>query len=259
MAKTILVDIGNTNMKFGLADHSGILQSFTLPTNREQTADSIGLDLAGMLQHAAVDSSELEAAFACSVVPVLNPILRKACSIYLKTDLYFVPEDIKVPLENHYAEPAQVGADRLVGAYAARMLYPDSVSLICVDYGTATTFDCIQDNDYLGGLICPGLLSSSVALAARSAKLIPVSFEDISADGPTPGLSTSTSMSHGFVFGFAAMTEGLCNRLSKKLKAPCFILGTGGFAGSIARVSKCFNAVKPDLLLEGLRILYMQQ
>jgi type III pantothenate kinase len=184
--------------------------------------------------------------------------LRAACSKYLAARLYFVPEDIPVPLENHYAEPSQVGADRLVGAYAARMLYPEPASIICVDYGTATTFDCIQGRDYLGGLICPGLFSSSAALANRAAKLNPVSFEGL-AEGPLPGLSTATSMSHGFVFGFVAMTEGLCRRLSEQLEAPCFILGTGGFAGNIAGLSDCFDAVRSDLLLEGLRIVYMRQ
>jgi type III pantothenate kinase len=169
-----------------------------------------------------------------------------------------VPEDIEVPLENHYAEPSQVGADRLVGAYASRVIYNDPASIICVDYGTATTFDCVQGNAYIGGLIGPGLLSSANALIVRAAKLTSISF-DVDAVTPSPGLSTATSMSHGFVFGFAAMTEGLCKRLSEKLKAPCFILGTGGFAVRIARVSNCFNAVREDLLLEGLRIIYTRQ
>jgi type III pantothenate kinase len=258
MPKALLVDVGNTNIKFGLADQAGISHSFNLPTNRDQTSDFIGLHLVEMLRYAGVEASELAAVFACSVVPLLNPLLRAACARYLKARLYFVPEDIPVPLENHYADPAQVGADRLVGAYAARTLYPEPASIICVDYGTATTFDCIQGHDYLGGLIGPGLFSSAAALVTRASKLNPVSFE-VDAGGPAPGVSTETSMSHGFVFGFAAMTEGLCGRLSARLAAPCFVLGTGGFAGNIAKVSTCFDMVRSDLLLEGLRIIYMQQ
>lgn len=258
MGKALLFDIGNTNIKIGLADVDGIIRSFSLPSKRDETVDSLGLNLLAMLEHARVDISELDAAYASSVVPNLNPMLFRACRDYLRVRLDFVPEDIPLPLENRYAEPSQVGADRLVGAYAARMLFPEPASIICVDFGTATTFDCVEGNAYLGGLICPGVLSSAAALSTRTAKLPVVSLE-VDAEGPVPGISTSTSISHGFVFGFAAMTEGLTKRMAENLKAPCFVLGTGGFAENLARVARCFDAVRADLLLEGLRIIYAKQ
>lgn len=258
MSKALLLDIGNTNIKFGLADKSGIIRSYSLPSTHNQTADSLGLYLLSLLQHAGTPASELDLALASSVVPNLNPMLRRACADYLNLRLAFVPEDIPLPLENRYAEPTQVGADRLVGAFAARTLYPEPASIICVDYGTATTFDCVEGNAYLGGLICPGVLSAASALASRTAKLPTVSL-DVDPEGPYPGISTSTSMSHGFVFGFAAMTEGLCERLKKRLKGPCFVLGTGGFAVNLAAVTNSFDAVRADLLLEGLRLVYTKQ
>ncbi|MDR2893169.1 MAG: type III pantothenate kinase [Deltaproteobacteria bacterium] len=258
MSKMLLLDIGNTNIKIGLANADGLLRSFSLPSSRDETADSLGLNLAALLTQAKVAPRELTAALASSVVPNLNPLLRRACADYLGLELLFVPEDIPIPLENRYAEPSQVGADRLVGAFAARRLFPEPASIICVDYGTATTFDCVQENAYLGGLICPGVLSAASALSSRTAKLPVVSLE-VEGDGPYPGRSTSTSISHGFVFGFAAMTEGLCLRLSRQMKAPCFVLGTGGFALPLSRVTGCFDAVRADLLLEGLRLIQAER
>ena len=162
-------------------------------------------------------------------------------------------EDIAVPLENRYQNPQEVGADRLVASYAARMLYPKAKSLVSVDFGTATTFDCITENAYLGGLICPGLLSSAQNLAVRTAKLPQITLE-LDTTLPLIGKSTSTSLNHGFIFGFAAMSEGVISRLREILPAPLEVVATGGFSTTLAKVANCFNHVRPDLLLEGLRL-----
>jgi type III pantothenate kinase len=253
----LLADIGNTNLKLGFADREGIRHSFSLPGgNSLYTGDSLGLLLLRMLEHLDYAPGDIKAALACSVVPDLEPPLRQACKKYLGLELLLAPADLPVPLENRYAEPGQVGADRLVGAYAARMLFPAPASIICVDYGTATTFDCVEGNTYLGGLICPGVLSSASALSSRTAKLPQITLETEDRI-PIPGRSTSVSMNHGFIFGFAAMTEGLCARLAARLARPNFVLATGGFAAKLEKVSACFDALRPELLLEGLRILYI--
>lgn len=256
MRKILLLDIGNTNIKMGLADREGILESFSLPSSRNYTGDSLGLALIQLLNYAGESPLDLEVVMASSVVPNLNPLLRQACKKYLRQDLILVPEDMPIPLENRYEEPRQVGADRLVGAYAARVLFPEPASLICIDYGTATTFDCVEGNAYLGGLICPGVLSSASALSSLTAKLPVISLETEDKT-PRPGRSTSTSMNHGFIFGFAAMAEGLCSRLAAGIAKPNFVLATGGFVSSLAKVTDCFDAVRPDLLLEGLRLMYV--
>ncbi|MDR2504101.1 MAG: type III pantothenate kinase [Deltaproteobacteria bacterium] len=258
MAFVLLLDIGNTNIKIGLADGGGLKNSFSLPASRDYTADYLGLLLLQILRRCSCEPDDIEAVLACSVVPGLDPPLRLACTDYLGHSLVLVPQDLSVPLENCYAEPTQVGADRLVGAYAARELFPAPASIICVDYGTATTFDCVEGRAYLGGLICPGVLSSASVLSSRTAKLPAVSLETDDSF-PLPGRSTSVSMNHGFIFGFAAMTEGLCARLSKGLSQPCFVLATGGFAPALSKVTSCFDVVRPDLLLEGLRLLYMHK
>jgi len=253
----LFFDIGNTSTKIGIARKDGSLTSYVLPSNERQTADEFGLALLQILRHGSVEPDALSGCLASSVVPGLSLIVRRACERFLGLRLLFVPEDIPLSMENRYARPHEVGADRLVGAYAARMLFPTAASIISVDYGTATTFDCVQGNAYLGGLICPGVLSSVSALASSTAKLPRISLE-VKESTPVPGRSTSTSLNHGFVFGFAAMTEGLIERLSGTLQEPISVVGTGGFAPSIAAVTDCFHAVRPDLLLEGLSLLYKE-
>ena len=183
--------------------------------------------------------------------------MREMCRRYFRKELLFAPEDIPIPLLNHYDRPAEVGADRLVGAYAARKLVPETQSLICVDFGTALTFDCVTGNSYLGGLIFPGVRTAALALAGSTAKLPNVSLEVDGAE-PVPGRSTSTSINHGIMFGYAAIVEGLCARLSRQLAPPVAILATGGVAGEIQKITSCLPRLVPVLLLEGLRVLYLE-
>lgn len=251
-------DIGNTNTKIGVSIADGPLTSYVLPSNERQTADEFGLHLLQILRHLQLPPDAAQAALASSVAPGMSVIVRNACKRFLGLDLLFAPEDVPVPLENRYARPHEVGADRLVGAFAARRLFPEVPSLISVDYGTATTFDCVEGEAYLGGLICPGVFSSVGALASGTAKLPRISLE-VEESRPLPGRSTSTSLNHGFVFGFAAMTDGLTARLAESMRGPVKVVGTGGFAVALARVTSCFHAVKPDLLLEGLHLLYRER
>lgn len=250
-------DIGNTNIKLGLGRPGRKLTSYSFPTNEGQTPDQFGLTLLSALSHGqeGFEPSCVEACIAASVVPGMAQLVRKACERFLQRELLLAPEDIPIPLENRYARPHEVGADRLVGAYAARKMFPEAASIICVDYGTATTIDCVEGNAYLGGLICPGVISSVSALSTRTAKLPQVNLV-VEDSQPVPGRSTFTSLNHGFVFGFAAMTEGVCERLAQTLEKPVVVVGTGGFARPIERVTSCFNMVKPDLLLDGLALLY---
>jgi type III pantothenate kinase len=109
-------------------------------------------------------------------------------------------------------------------------------------------------NAYLGGVICPGVSSSAQALALRTAKL-PLTSLEVSETEPSFGQDTATSLNHGFVFGFAAMTEGMLMRLKAKLKTEVKVIATGGFAQDLSRVVTCFDEVVPDLLMEGLLAL----
>ncbi len=255
--KLLLCDIGNTSIKLGLANEKRVLTSYGLPAQHDATADSLGLNLLSVLNHAGEDPHGITACAVSSVVPAIDPVLREAVARYVGCPVLFAPSDLHVPLENRYERPDEVGADRLVGSFAARRLYPAATSLIVVDFGTAVTFDCVSGDAYLGGLIFPGPYTAAAALASHTARLPHVNF-DIRAPDPSPGRDTSTSIQHGLVFGFVSVTEGLCNRLKRQLSGPVKVLATGGFANSIARISPIFDAVLPALLLEGLRRLYFE-
>ncbi|CAM2056546.1 Type III pantothenate kinase [Desulfovibrionales bacterium] len=270
MAPAVLVcDIGNTNIKFGIFSYLGYGDviptlpksiSYVLSTVEAGTADSLGLRLLALLDHAGYAPGEIVACVVCSVVPSVDLILGQVCRRYLGCALFFVPGDLPLPLENRYLRTQEVGVDRLVGAYAATVLYPAPAHVV-VDFGTATTFDCVIDGVYLGGLICPGVLSSVRALATQAAKLSQISL-DVDATALVIGRSTSQSLNHGFVFGFAALAEGLIQRLRPLLGWPdctLTVVATGGFAEKIASVASCFDVVLPDLILGGLFFLYTRR
>lgn len=254
----LLFDIGNTSIKVGLAHERQVLTSYTLRTDVGQTADDLGLSLISLLGHAGIVPHTIKACVASSVVPGFDPLLREAVARYVDCPLYRVGMDLPVPLENRYERPGEVGADRLVGAYAARRLCPEAPGLLVVDFGTAVTIDCVNGDAYMGGLIFPGPRTALSALSREAAKLPRVNL-DVRADEPLPGRNTTTSIQHGLVFGFACMVEGLTLRLKRQLPGPVKVLGTGGFAPSIARVSPVFDQVLPALLLEGLRRLYYEE
>ena len=254
----LLMDVGTTAIKLALAhglDAACIGQPYTLPTAGGYTIDSLGLTLLQLLGHANVAPDNIVACVASSVVPGLEPALVQACAKYLGCRTLFAPRDLPVPMTNAYERPQEVGADRLVGAWAARLRHPDATSLLVVDFGTALTIDCVREQAYLGGLIFPGPDTALSALARGAAKLPQVNLH-IEETQPVPGKSTVTSIQHGIVFGFVSLVEGLCQRLAATMPQPLSIIGTGGFAQTIARVSDIFDAVTPSLVLEGLLHLY---
>ena len=256
-AKLLLFDVGNTSIKVGMADGSHVLAAYTLPATGAHTADSLGLLLASLLGHAGVDAGALCACVASSVVPSMDPVLAGAVARYVGCPLLRAVEDVPVPLDNRYERPAEVGADRLVAAYAARRAFPEAASLVVADFGTALTLDCVSGTAYLGGLIFPGPGTALDALASHAAKLPQVSM-DVTAREPAPGRDTVTSIRHGLFFGYVSISEGLCARLGRQLPGPVKTVATGGFAQAIAKASAVFDAVVPDLLLEGLRRLYFE-
>ncbi|HIU18365.1 MAG TPA: type III pantothenate kinase [Candidatus Avidesulfovibrio excrementigallinarum] len=259
MQHALVLDIGNTSVKLGIVDDDSVRVSFSLPTDIVQGGDLLGLRLCELLKQAERETGPLAigSVMASSVVPAMNPLLEHACRRYLGLKVRFAHLDVPIPLQNHYENPAEVGADRLVAAFAARRLFPEAQSVISIDYGTATTFDCVTGNAYVGGLICPGIMSSLAALSSRTAQLprIPLSVDNTCL---APGHNTVTSMNQGFLFGFAAMSEGLCARLKEGLPGPCPVVATGGFARAVAGVSTCVDAVRPELLLDGLRLLWLE-
>ncbi len=266
MDTVILLDVGNTNVKIGLArPGQGLGSCYALPTapaGNVGTPDAWGLKLLDICRVENITPGQVVGFAASSVVPPMNPVLARAAERFFGQTVRFVPSEgpagIPIPIENRFARPAEVGADRLVTAYAARQACA-APALIVVDFGTATTFDCVLGDAFVGGLICPGVLSSARALATGTAKLPHITLEigEPRADGGLDiGSSTSLSLNLGLIHGFAAMTAGLARRLSATLlpgnEAEVRLVGTGGFAKRIAAVCQEFEEVRDDLLMEGL-------
>lgn len=253
LPRLLLVDAGNTNVKFGICAHNGPIASYALPTANLSTADALGLAAVSLCRHADADPRDIDVLLVSSVVPRLDPLIARAGERYFSARARFAGRDLPVPLENRYARPEEVGADRLVTAHGARLAL-SSEKAVSIDFGTATTFDCVAEGAYLGGLICPGVLSSAGALAGTTAKL-PQADLAVEGDELDIGTSTRASLNHGLVFGFAAMVEGLAARLRARLGSDTPVIATGGFAETIAAHTDAVDAVEPDLLFIGLRDL----
>jgi type III pantothenate kinase len=256
MTRLLLLDQGNTNLKVGLADSRGIVASFSLPTALEETADSLGLKLLELCRTEGFEPGRITLAVASSVVPPLDPLLRAAVRRFLRAEVRFAPGELPLALENRYEKPQEVGADRLAVCFGARRLNPGP-PLVVIDFGTATTFDCVSGNAYLGGLIGPGLFSSLAALAGRTAKLPRIALDED--DGELSiGKSTADCLRQGFLHGFAAMAEGLVRILAAQLGPDTRVVATGGFAEVLAKRCPAIHEVRPDLLLEGLRLAALE-
>ncbi len=259
IARILVLDVGNTNIKIGVARESVLESSFCLPTPERVTVDSLGLQIDGLLTAFGFSRKEITAWVASSVVPRLDQAISGAGRRWCSCPVYFVPADIPLPINNRYKRPQEVGADRLVSAYSATRMFSVETCIV-VDFGTATTLDCIQGSNYLGGLICPGVLSSIRALGTQTAKLPQVSlnrrkegFSDIKI-----GESTKESLENGLLFGFSSMIQGLCSRLKDIIGRESRVVATGGLAESIAAVCPEIDNVCDDLLLKGLLMIYFE-
>jgi len=253
----VLIDVGNTNTKIGIAKNGTIQQSFVLPTLTRETLDTFGMRVVDLFNFMELSTFAVDAWVVSSVVPQVDHLIRHAGKRYSDCPVYFVPRDITLDMNNKYEKPEEVGADRMVTAFAARELF-DCSGLIVIDFGTATTLECVQDRDYLGGLICPGVSSSLGALGGQTAKLPRIGLE-LESQELQIGINTAKSMNHGFIFGFATMVDGLCNELRKRIKGDVEIVGTGGFAYKIKPVCSSLQTVYTDLLLKGLYLAYRGQ
>lgn len=255
----LIFDVGNTHVKVGIADKNSIAASYTLPTEYHVTGDLWGMRFADLARHAGFEPENAKAALCSSVVPGLNPALKHACARFFNTELLFLPKDVPVPIDGLGPYGHKLGADRLLGCFAARVLYPEPEYLICIDYGTATTFDCIKGSEYLGGVISPGVYSAADGLSGRAARLPRVSLNlDPEPDGKPHSImarTTETHLTYGFVYGFSGLTEGIVRRMRLETSDSIKVIATGGFASALAPVTPCIDHVRPNLLLEGGRFL----
>lgn len=248
----LAVDIGNTNIAFGLYDTEELVQTFRSETVRARTADEYGVLLRQMLALRGIDPSVVSAAIIASVVPPLTDVMVDAVRHAFAREALVVGPGLKTGISILYENPRDVGADRVVNAVAA--FERVGAGVIVVDFGTATTFDCISPKaEYLGGVIVPGIQVSLDGLLGRAAKLSRI---EIAVPPRVVGRNTTHSLQSGIVHGYASLVDGLVEKLIDELGFECAVIATGGLATLIAQHTKSLENVDDTLTLYGLRILH---
>jgi type III pantothenate kinase len=248
----IAVDVGNTNISYGVFDGPKLVHHLRTESARRRTADEFAVLVRQMLALRGVDPEAIDRAVLASVVPPLTDTIANFIETAFDCEPLVVGPGVKTGIRVLYETPQAVGADRIVNAVAAHTWAGGAV--ICVDFGTATTFDCVSaEADYLGGVIAPGVEISAEALFSRASRLHPV---EIARPERVVGKNSVGSMQSGLVFGYAGLVDGLCKRLRAELGFPCRIVATGGLARLIAPETESIEHVDDNLTLTGLRLIH---
>jgi type III pantothenate kinase len=249
----LAIDIGNTNTVIGVYDGDRLIHYWRLRTEKDATEDEFHLLIKNLfLSEGAKVGSVTGTIISCVVPPMVN-ILETFCTKYLRHEPLWVDAATFKEMPILYDNPKEVGADRIVNAVAAFHKY--HTSLVVVDFGTATTFDCVsQEGAYLGGAISPGVLISSEALFQKASRLPRV--EIFVRPKSVIAKDTIGSMNAGIIYGYAGLVDGIVRRIKKEMGQASKVIATGGLAELMAEVAETIEAVEPHLTLEGLRIIY---
>jgi type III pantothenate kinase len=250
----LVVDVGNTNTVLGLYEGKELVHNFRIESSKGRTVDEYHVLIISLINLAGVQSDRVSASIVASVVPALSDPISNALKRAFGHKPLVVGPGIKTGMPILYENPREVGADRIVNAIAAYETVTEGEGCIVVDFGTATTFDCVSNKgEYLGGVIAPGMQISAEALFSRAAKLPRA---EIVKPPRAIGRNTVHSMQSGIVFGYVGLVDGLVARLKAELGYPCKVIATGGLAVLIAPESESIDVTDSNLTLEGLRILY---
>jgi type III pantothenate kinase len=245
------IDVGNTNTVIGALDGLDVVHLWRV-TTKVRTTDEFGLALLQLLQHENITKDQIEGVSVCCVVPSVLYAIEKAARRYLDCGVLVVGRGIKTGMQVRTDNPREVGADRIVNAVAAFEQYGGP--LVVVDFGTATTFDCVGDNgDYIGGAIAPGYQISADALFTRTAKLPRVPLQR-----PERAIGTNTvaSMQSGLFWGYVGLVNELARRCKEEFTVHPRCIATGGLARLIGGACDEIDDHDEHLTLMGLRILW---
>jgi type III pantothenate kinase len=256
----LVIDVGNTNTVLGVFAAGGgeppryerLVANWRVATSRTSTVDEYGVLFRNLFSMAGLEAHGIHGIVISSVVPPLDPVLRQVCERYFNLRPLYIEPGIKTGMPVHYDNPAEVGADRIVNGVAAFEKYGGPC--IVVDFGTATTFDCVSaKGEYLGGVICPGIGISADALFERTARLPRV---EIRKPARVIGSNTVGSLQSGLYYGYLGLVDGILELLLAELGAETRVIATGGLGSMIGTGSKYIKNVDDLLTLEGLRIIW---
>ena len=255
----LAIDVGNTYVVFGVFDEEKMLESWRLATDNKRSADEYGILFDMMMRQAGYKPESVDDIIISSVVPSLLFTLEHMCLKYYDKNPIVVETGIKTGLKIRYDDPRQVGSDRIVNSVAAHTKYGGN--LIVIDFGTATTINCVSaEGDFLGGAIAPGMKTSAAALFEHTAKLPNV---DLELPGHFICKNTNEAMQSGLIYGHMGFTEHMVSGMKQEM---CELIGctpddikviaTGGMATMVESGVKCIDVIDRRLTLDGLKLLY---
>lgn len=248
----LVMDVGNTNTVLGVYDGARLLVSWRLTSRREQTPDEYGVFIQALLRNRGIEPDGISGVVISTVVPPVHQTLEEMCLKYFRIHPFVVEPGVNVSMPIRLENPRELGPDRIVNAVAAVALY--GAPLIIVDFGTATTFDCISpQGEFLGGAIAPGITTAAEALFAKAARLVRV---EMVRPKEVIGRSTVTAIQSGLLYGYASLVDGMVERIRAEMAGDPAVVATGGLAGLIHEVARTIQHVNPDLTLEGLRLIH---
>jgi type III pantothenate kinase len=251
----LAVDAGNTNVVFALVRAHEVKARWRITTDARRTADEYAVWLRQLLELEGYTTLDVDAVIISTVVPRATHNLQVLAQKYFNVEPLIAGQGKATwPMSLDVDEPQNVGADRALNVIAAHAKYKGD--LIVVDFGTATTFDVVDfSGAYKGGIIAPGLNLSLDALVGAAAKLPRIAIE-APADDKVVGRTTESQMLIGIYWGYVAMIEGLIERLKKEVGRPVTVIATGGLAALFDERTQVFDAIEPDLTIQGLSLLH---
>jgi len=252
----LVIDVGNTNIVFGVYDREDLIGEWRLSTDSQKTADEYGLTFLDLLDNRKLSPADIEGAIISSVVPDVMYPLEHMLRKYFNKKAIIVKHGIKTGINIHYDNPKLMGADRIVNAVAGHSQFKRS--LIIIDFGTATTYCAITaSGDHIGGAICPGLKITAEALSQRAAMLPRI---ELVKPPKVICKNTVSSIQSGLINGYVGQVEYIVNKIKAEMKdygeQEPLVIATGGLSKLIANETNCIDKLNPSLSMEGLKILY---